>query len=63
MLNQGDRKVLKARLIKDIEKLSKQITKLENDIAKNDEIINTKRNKIVEFKESYTELNNLLQNL
>ena len=63
MLNGSDRTILKKRLSKDIEKLSKQITKLENDIAKNDEIINTKRNKIVEFKESYTELNNLLQNL
>ena len=63
MLNGSDRTILKKRLSKDIEKLLKQITKLENDIAKNDEIINTKRNKIVEFKESYTELNNLLQNL
>ena len=63
MLNGNDRKILKARLTKDIEKLSKQITKLENDIAKNDEIINTKRNKIVEFKDSHKELNDLLQNL
>jgi predicted nucleic acid-binding Zn-ribbon protein len=63
MLNQADRKVLKAKLTKDIEKLNKQITKLENDIAKNDEIINNKRNKIVEFKDTHKELNDLLQNL
>jgi predicted nucleic acid-binding Zn-ribbon protein len=63
MLNQADRKVLKAKLTKDIEKLNKQITKLETDIAKNDEIINNKRNKIVEFKDSHKELNDLLQNL
>lgn len=63
MLNQADRKVLKAKLTKDIEKLNKQITKLETDIAKNDEIINNKRNKIVEFKDTHKELNDLLQNL
>ena len=63
MLNQSDRKVLKARLTKDIEKLLKQITKLETDIAKNDEIIASKQGKIAEFKDSHKELNDLLQNL
>ena len=63
MLNPDNRKVLKARLNKDIEKVSKQITKLETDIAKNDEILNTKRNRIVELKDSFTELSQLLQNL
>ena len=63
MLNPDNRKVLKARLNKDIEKMSKQITKLENDIAKNDEILNTKRNRIVELKDNFAELSQLLQNL
>ena len=63
MLNPDNRKVLKARLNKDIEKVSKQITKLETDIAKNDEILNTKRNRIVELKDNFAELSQLLQNL
>ena len=63
MLNKNDLNLIKVKLNKDVEKLFKQINKLETDIAKNDEILNTKRNKIEELRTNYTELSQLLQNL
>ena len=63
MLSKNDRNLLKTKINKDVEKLFKQITKLETDIAKNDEILNTKRNRIVELKTNYEELSQLMQNL
>ena len=63
MLSKNDRNILKTKINKDVEKLFKQITKLETDIAKNDEILNTKRNRIVELKTNYEELSQLMQNL
>ena len=63
MLNKNDLNLIKVKLNKEVEKLFKQINKLETDIAKNDEILNTKRNKIEELRTNYTELSQLLQNL
>jgi len=63
MLSKNDRNLIKTKINKDVEKLFKQITKLEMDISKNDEILNTKRNRIIELKTNYEELSLLIQNL